>query len=122
MIDLEPATAVDPPRASRVPPAAPSANGELRDRVQKLRLGAGGAKGSRGGGVAWLPWLLCLALALTWAGMTYPFTTNWELPAATPFVSRSTSRRPSRGSVTTIVSTGRRRGLLVAVAMGRSSL
>jgi len=44
-------------------------NGDLRDRVQKLRLSAGGAKGSRGGGVTWLPWLLCLAMALTWAGV-----------------------------------------------------
>jgi multidrug resistance efflux pump len=67
MSELDTAT-VDPPRANRVPPL-PSANGELRDRVQKLRLGAGGAKGSRGGGVTWLPWILCLALALTWAGV-----------------------------------------------------
>lgn len=57
-----------PPRANRVA-AAPSANGDLRDRVQKLRLTSSGAKGSRGGGVTWLPWLLCLALALTWAGV-----------------------------------------------------
>ena len=68
-LELETPTAADTPRASRVPPPAPSVNGELRDRVQKLRLGAGGAKGSRGGGVAWLPWVLCLALALTWAGV-----------------------------------------------------
>ncbi len=68
-LELETPTAADSPRASRVPPPAPSVNGELRDRVQKLRLGAGGAKGSRGGGVAWLPWVLCLALALTWAGV-----------------------------------------------------
>ncbi len=68
-LELETPTAADSPRASRVPPPTPSVNGELRDRVQKLRLGAGGAKGSRGGGVAWLPWVLCLALALTWAGV-----------------------------------------------------
>lgn len=63
---------VDPPRASRVP-AEPSANGDLRARVQQLRLGTGGpgggAKGSLLGRAAWLPWILCLALALTWAGV-----------------------------------------------------
>lgn len=68
----EQTTLADPPQASRVP-ADSSANGELRARVQQLRLGGGpggaGAKGSLLGGVTWLPWLLCLALALTWAGV-----------------------------------------------------
>ena len=76
MIDLETPTAADSPRASRVPPPTPSVNGELRDRVQKLRLGAGGAKGSRAGGVAWLPWILCLAMALTWAGVAMRYYRN----------------------------------------------
>jgi len=69
MNEVEGMPVIDSPRSNRVPPPTPSVNGDLRDRVQKLRLGAGGAKGSRGGGVAWLPWLLCLALALTWAGV-----------------------------------------------------
>lgn len=68
MNEVEGMPVIDPPRANRVA-AAPSANGDLRDRVQKLRLTSGGVKGSRGGGVTWLPWLLCLALALTWAGV-----------------------------------------------------
>jgi multidrug resistance efflux pump len=56
--------AAPPPRPA--PPPA-SANGELRERVQKLRIGSGPAKGG-GGRVAWLPWLLCAALALAWGG------------------------------------------------------
>ncbi|MDB5309905.1 MAG: hypothetical protein JWO38_4107 [Gemmataceae bacterium] len=47
-----------------------SANGDLVNRVQQLRLndqlGAGTAR--RGGG-SWLPWVLCGLLALTWAGV-----------------------------------------------------
>lgn len=67
----ESTTVAEPPRASRLP-AEPSVNGDLRARVQQLRLGGGpggGAKGSLLGGVTWLPWILCLALALTWAGV-----------------------------------------------------
>ena len=56
--------AAPPPRPA---PAPASANGELRERVQKLRIGNGPAKGG-GGRVAWLPWLLCAALALAWGG------------------------------------------------------
>lgn len=49
---------------------APSVNGEMLNRVQQLRLDGqlGAAKSARGGGAAWLPWILCTALALTWAG------------------------------------------------------
>jgi multidrug resistance efflux pump len=47
----------------------PSANGELINRVQQLRLtnqlGNGG--GSNRG--AWLPWVLCAMMALAWAGV-----------------------------------------------------
>ncbi|MGL6072673.1 MAG: HlyD family secretion protein [Fimbriiglobus sp.] len=44
---------------------------EMRDRVQQLRLDdqLGGAKTARGGGAVWLPWILCLGLALTWGGV-----------------------------------------------------
>jgi multidrug efflux pump subunit AcrA (membrane-fusion protein) len=47
----------------------PSPNGDLRARVQKLRLGG---PGQSGGGsiinrIAWLPWILCALLAITWA-------------------------------------------------------
>ncbi|MBA4066518.1 MAG: hypothetical protein C0501_23000 [Isosphaera sp.] len=48
----------------------PSANGELIDRVQQLRLtpqlGAGAAGSSRG---SWLPWVLCGMMAVVWAGV-----------------------------------------------------
>jgi multidrug efflux pump subunit AcrA (membrane-fusion protein) len=49
-------------------PLPPSANGDLADRVQQLRLtdqlGAGRAT-NRG---AWLPWVLCAVMAVVWAG------------------------------------------------------
>jgi multidrug efflux pump subunit AcrA (membrane-fusion protein) len=46
-----------------------SANGELADRVQQLRLDnqLGAATGRGGGSV--LPWILCGLLAVTWAGV-----------------------------------------------------
>jgi len=48
---------------------APSVNGELRERVQKLRLGNPGSGGSGGiiNRIAWLPWILCALLAFSWA-------------------------------------------------------
>ncbi len=50
---------------------APAVNGEMLDRVQRLRLDTqlGGAKAGGGGGVTWLPWVLCLVLALAWGGV-----------------------------------------------------
>ena len=46
-----------------------SANGDLVNRVQQLRLNDQlGAVGKRGGG-SWLPWVLCGLLAITWAGV-----------------------------------------------------
>src|SRR4051812_50205715 len=46
-----------------------SANGDLADRVQQLRLDTqlGAAKGAGSG--SWLPWVLCGLLAVTWAGV-----------------------------------------------------
>jgi HlyD family secretion protein len=51
--------------------AEPSANGEMLNRVQALRLdGANAAvKATSGGGASWLPWVLSLFLAVTWAGI-----------------------------------------------------
>ena len=48
----------------------PSANGEMLNRVQQLRLDntTTGAKQSRGG-ASWLPWVLALFLGITWAGI-----------------------------------------------------
>lgn len=64
-VALEPA---DTARGNRLATAATAtANGELRERVQKLRIGGDGGKGG-GGRVAWLPWLLCAALAVAWGG------------------------------------------------------
>ncbi len=47
-----------------------SANGDLVNRVQQLRLDdqLGKGTGTRSGG-SWLPWVLCGLLAVTWAGV-----------------------------------------------------
>jgi multidrug resistance efflux pump len=54
-------------------PAAPQsaeANGELLGRVQQIRLDNQlGRQSGRGGGASWLPWVLCVLLALAWAGV-----------------------------------------------------
>ena len=48
---------------------------DLRERVRNLRIGGpsegggGNSKGSFVGRVAWLPWLLCVGLALTWGAV-----------------------------------------------------
>ena len=46
-----------------------SANGDLEDRVRRLRLDdqLGTGRGRTGG--SWLPWVLCGLLAITWAGV-----------------------------------------------------
>ena len=50
--------------------AEPAQNGEMLSRVKQLRLDnqLNGAK-SGGGGATWLPWILCVVLAVTWAGV-----------------------------------------------------
>lgn len=46
-------------------------NGELKNRVQQLRLNnqLGTDRGGGRGGATWLPWILSLVLAITWAGV-----------------------------------------------------
>ena len=46
-------------------------NGELKNRVQQLRLNnqLGTDRGGRGSGTSWLPWILCFGLAITWAAV-----------------------------------------------------
>jgi multidrug resistance efflux pump len=50
-----------------------SSNGPptLRDRVRELQLDRRleGTKTSKSGGATWLPWILCILLALSWAGV-----------------------------------------------------
>jgi multidrug resistance efflux pump len=46
-----------------------SANGDLVNRVQQLRLDGQLGTATRGGGGSWLPWVLCALLALTWVGV-----------------------------------------------------
>jgi HlyD family secretion protein len=46
-------------------------NGELKNRVQQLRLNnqLGTDHGGGRGGATWLPWILCFVLAVAWAGV-----------------------------------------------------
>jgi len=76
--ELAPLEAVDAPpipRPQKRVTAAVEIDPELRERVKKLRIGGPGEAGSSGmkgsalGRIAWLPWLLCAALALTWGGV-----------------------------------------------------
>ncbi len=46
-----------------------TANDDLADRVQQLRLDNQLGTGKSGGGGSWLPWVLCGLLAVTWAGV-----------------------------------------------------
>ena len=46
-----------------------SANGDLVNRVQQLRLDNQVGAVKSGGRGSWLPWVLCALLALTWAGV-----------------------------------------------------
>src|SRR5438132_4248568 len=85
------------PTDSHVP--AVSANGDLVNRVQQLRLGdqlGTGKQGSRG---SWLPWVLCALLALSWVGVGvrwYRATgTNPDATAAGPL---ATANKPSGDS------------------------
>lgn len=52
-------------------PSRTATNGELINRVQQLRLKdqLGAGKGSGRGGASWLPWILCLMLAVAWAAV-----------------------------------------------------
>ena len=53
-----------------IPGPEPTTNGELRNRVQQIRLDNQIGRGSGGGGgSSWLPWILCILLALSWAGV-----------------------------------------------------
>lgn len=59
------------PAEIRSAAAMPSTNGEMLNRVQQLRLDntSAGSRTGGGGGASWLPWVLALFLAITWAGI-----------------------------------------------------
>jgi multidrug resistance efflux pump len=89
-------------RVPRIPHA--EVNGELRDRVKKLRIGGpneGGSKGSALGRVAWLPWLLCGILALTWGSVAIRTYKNKPAEGSggtfTAVSSSSSGSKPSSG-------------------------
>ena len=48
---------------------AASANGDLANRVQELRLDSQLGKGGTTGRGSWLPWVLCAMLAVAWVGV-----------------------------------------------------
>src|SRR6185503_10126051 len=77
------------------PRLAASANGELANRVQQLRLDnqLGMGSGRATGGGSWLPWVLCGLLAVTWAGVGvrwYKAAPRSDEPGATPAGSTGT--------------------------------
>jgi multidrug resistance efflux pump len=62
----------------------PTTNGDLVNRVNKLRLGERlDSKPSRGG-ATWLPWALCILLALAWAGVGIRGYKNAPAPTTAP--------------------------------------
>ena len=69
MTDLETKTNTKP--VARPVSIEPSANGEMLNRVQQLRLSntPAAAKIASGSGASWLPWILSLFLAITWASI-----------------------------------------------------
>ncbi len=96
--------------------STPTANGEMLDRVQRLRLDSqlGNVKTGGSGGVTWLPWLLCGILALAWAGValrtyrnapaktdtseeTTPTQSNTSAPSTTPTVEGGTVQLEVKG-------------------------
>ncbi len=75
----------------------PEANGELRNRVQLVRLDNQLGKGSAGrsSGSSWLPWMLCGLLAITWAGVGMRGYRNGSFNGAT---ATTTAENNSSGS------------------------
>ena len=96
----------DPRPIPSIPPArsAESANGEMLNRVQQLRLDnqLGAAKRGGGGGATWLPWMLCVLLAGSWAfvAVRYYRTTKDDSPSASSAAATSSekSAAPESGS------------------------
>lgn len=87
-----------------LPPAhGESSNGELLNRVKQLRLDnqLGAAKKGGGGGATWLPWMLCLLLATSWAfvAIRYYKTTKDDSPttAGTDASATAKSAAPETG-------------------------
>jgi multidrug efflux pump subunit AcrA (membrane-fusion protein) len=57
------------PRAPTAARSTEPGNGELLNRVQQIRLDDQLGRRPAGGGMSWLPWVLCALLALAWAGV-----------------------------------------------------
>lgn len=88
-----------------IPGPEPTTNGDLRNRVQQIRLDnqLGRGSGGGGGGGSWLPWILCVLLALSWAGVAIrsyratPTTSGGEAGSAAN--SGATSGAPTQTAV-----------------------
>lgn len=82
----DPVATLDPPVEAN---GASHHHRDMLDRVQQLRLDnqLGGAKSARTGS-AWLPWILCGILALTWSGVA--IRTYRNPPAAAPGIPSAT--------------------------------
>ena len=86
----------------------PGDDREMLARVQKLRLDdrLGGAKAARAGS-AWLPWILCGVLALTWAGVAVrSYKNTSDAPADGPASAGPASAAGSPGPAIAPVAAG----------------
>ena len=81
-----------------------SANGDLVNRVQQLRLdGQLGAGKSGAGGGSWLPWVLCGLLAIAWVGVGVRWYKTAaqkpdDAPGATPTAGSAPVAQPGAGN------------------------
>lgn len=85
----------------RIPTAARSAepaNGELLNRVQQIRLDDQLGRRPAGGGTSWLPWVLCVLLALAWAGVAIRSYRNAPEPDSSAASAPSDGKAASGGS------------------------
>ena len=92
--------------------AEPAQNGEMLSRVKQLRLDnqLSGAKSGGGGGATWLPWILCVVLAVTWAGVAIRSYKNGPqsdgVLATSPANGTNTTGTTSTSSTSTAVESG----------------
>lgn len=86
-------------------------NGELKNRVQQIRLNnqLGTDRIGRGGGAAWLPWMLCFGLAITWAFVgirSYRTKGNELVESGSPVEKKSDSEATAGSNATVPVMAG----------------
>jgi HlyD family secretion protein len=86
------------PRTPTAVRSAEPANGELLNRVQQIRLDDQLGRRPTGGGTSWLPWVLCVLLALAWAGVAVRSYRNAPEQDASAASASSDEKATSGGS------------------------